>query len=77
MRNAEAHVTLGVAAARSGDIDAALTHGHEALAGTRRSVPTLRMVGTEFGGTLADLLGKDDPRVRDYQAELKIASHQG
>jgi hypothetical protein len=77
MRNAEAHVTLAVAAARSGDIDAALTHGHEALVSTRRSVPTLRMVGTEFGGTLTELLGRNDPRVRDYQADLRIASQGG
>jgi hypothetical protein len=74
MRNAEAHVTLGVAAARAGDIDAAVAHGYAALNGTRKSVPTLRMVSEELGQVIANLAGDDDPRVRDYRAELRIAS---
>ena len=73
MRNAEAHVTLAVAAARSGDVDAALVQGYDALRGSRRSVPTLRMVGAELGGVLAELVGDKDPRVRDYRAELRTA----
>jgi hypothetical protein len=76
MRNAEAHVTLGVAAARAGDIDAAIAHGYDALNGTRKSVPTLRMVSGELGQVIADLAGEDDPRVRDYKAELRIASQR-
>lgn len=40
MRSAEAHITLGVAAAREGDLDTAATHGYSALNGTRRSIPS-------------------------------------
>ena len=74
MRNAEAHVTLGVAAARSGDLDAAVEHGHDALNGARKSIPSLLMVSGELVRVASDLAGKDDPRVRDYRADLRTAS---
>ena len=48
MRNAEARITLGVIAARAGDIDAAVNQGQRALAGARRSLPSLVMVGQEL-----------------------------
>ena len=40
MRNTEARLTLGVVAARQGDLEQALAHGHEALAINRRSRPS-------------------------------------
>jgi tetratricopeptide (TPR) repeat protein len=52
MRNAEARVTLGVVAARGGDLDTALSYGEQALAGTRRSIPSLVMVSEDLGTVL-------------------------
>jgi len=48
MRNAEARLTLGVVAARKGELDAAFTYGREALSIDRRSQPSLLMIGTEL-----------------------------
>ncbi|MFF3127853.1 XRE family transcriptional regulator [Streptomyces sp. NPDC057908] len=52
MRNAEARVTLGVVAAREGDLDAALAYGEKALAGDRKSLPSLAMVAADLGQVL-------------------------
>ncbi|WP_406257686.1 XRE family transcriptional regulator [Streptomyces nigra] len=48
MRNAEARVTLGVTAAREGDLEQALIHGERALQGERQSVPSLIMTSREL-----------------------------
>lgn len=48
MRAAEAQITLGVIAARQGDLDSAVGHGTLALSGDRFSLPSLTMVGTEL-----------------------------
>lgn len=74
MRVAEAHVTLGVVAARSGDIDTAAEHGQAALHGLRKSIPTLRMVGQEFAAELAHTGARQDQRLREYLAELRTAT---
>ncbi|MBK3569358.1 XRE family transcriptional regulator [Streptomyces sp. MBT62] len=52
MRNAEARVTLGVVAAREGDLDTALAFGEMALAGDRKSLPSLAMVAADLGQAL-------------------------
>lgn len=52
MRISEARVTLGVAAARDGDLDTALSYGEQALGSNRRSVPSLAMVASDLGGVL-------------------------
>ncbi|MFJ3883036.1 XRE family transcriptional regulator [Streptomyces sp. NPDC090077] len=52
MRNAEARVTLGVVAAREGDLDTALAFGEKALAGERKSLPSLAMVAADLGQAL-------------------------
>lgn len=52
MRNAEARVTLGVVAAREGDLDSALAYGEKALAGDRKSLPSLAMVAADLGQAL-------------------------
>ncbi len=57
MRNAEARVTLAVAAARDGDLDEALRHGRRALAGRRRSLPSLAMVSQELSAVLTERYG--------------------
>lgn len=48
MRRAEADLTLAVIAARQGDLDSARTYAESALAIPRRSMPSLRMVGSEL-----------------------------
>ncbi len=73
MRNAEAHVTMGVVAARAGDVDAAIEHGRTALLGPRRSLPSLLMVSRELAAEVAEVTGKKDPRARDYVEELRAA----
>jgi len=52
MRIAEARVTLGVVAAREGDLDTALAFGEQALSATRRSLPSLAMVAADLGQVL-------------------------
>ncbi|MEE1783040.1 XRE family transcriptional regulator [Streptomyces sp. SP17BM10] len=52
MRIAEARVTLGVVAAREGDLDTALTYGERALQGDRQSLPSLAMVSADLGQVL-------------------------
>jgi tetratricopeptide (TPR) repeat protein len=54
MRLSEARVTLGVVAARTGDLDSALSYGEQALGSNRRSVPSLAMVASELGGVLKE-----------------------
>lgn len=73
MRNAEAHITLGAAAARAGDLDTALTHGYNALNGARKSMPTLLMVGGELAQVISEVARDQDPRVRDFKAEVRNA----
>jgi len=49
MRNAEARITLGVVAAREGDLDTALAFGEKALVGDRKSLPSLAMAAADLG----------------------------
>ncbi|PWV44545.1 XRE family transcriptional regulator [Nocardiopsis sp. L17-MgMaSL7] len=75
MRAAEAYVTKGVVAARSGDLEGAITYGHQALEGTRQSVPSLLMVGQELGQVLTEQY-KDEQEAQDYVEELRsLANH--
>lgn len=52
MRIAEARITLGVVAARDGDLDTALSYGEQALGGDRQSLPSLAMVSADLGQVL-------------------------
>lgn len=54
MRIAEAHVTLGVVAAREGDLDEAVAYGRRALAGERKSLPSLAMVSQDLADVLTE-----------------------
>ncbi|NUK09177.1 XRE family transcriptional regulator [Streptomyces lunaelactis] len=55
MRMAEARITLGVVAARQGDLDQAVNYGAWALKGDRQSLPSLLMVSRE----LAAIVNRD------------------
>ncbi|MEV8524945.1 tetratricopeptide repeat protein [Streptomyces sp. NPDC052000] len=59
MRNAEARVTLGVTAAREGDLEQALTMGERALEGDRKSVPSLIMTSRELAAEMRRRYGSE------------------
>jgi hypothetical protein len=53
MRMAEARLTLGVVAARKGDLELAVAAGLSALTASRQSLPSLLMVAGELDGELS------------------------
>src|SRR3954451_7982956 len=70
MRVAEAEITLGVLFARAGEPEQAVDYGQQALAGERKSLPSLLMVARE----LTDILSTryhDAPATDDYLEELR------
>ncbi|MFI0219086.1 XRE family transcriptional regulator [Streptomyces lydicus] len=69
MRNAEARLTLGVAAAREGDLETALAYGEKALQGNRRSLPSLAMVCDDLGRVLSTNYSKS-PEAREFLRHL-------
>jgi tetratricopeptide (TPR) repeat protein len=73
MRNAEAQLTLGVVAARQGDLEQALTYGAKALAADRRSRPSLLMVGSELDDVLRERF-PGEPDVVQFHNELVSAT---
>jgi tetratricopeptide (TPR) repeat protein len=73
MRMAEARITLGVVAARQGDLDQAVNFGEWALKGDRQSLPSLLMVSRE----LATIVNRDyanEAAGRDYLNHLTALS---
>lgn len=54
MRIAEAQITLGVTAAREGDLDGAVLYGRRALSNGRRSLPSLAMVSRDLTAALQE-----------------------
>ncbi|WP_210717026.1 helix-turn-helix domain-containing protein [Amycolatopsis acididurans] len=54
MRVAEARITLGVAAAREGDLDEALTYGRRAIEAPRKSLPSIALVSQDLASVLAE-----------------------
>jgi hypothetical protein len=73
MRMAEARITLGVVAARQGDLDAAVNYGEWALKGDRQSLPSLLMVSRE----LAAIVNRDyanEAAGREYLNHLTALS---
>nr|WP_232827302.1 XRE family transcriptional regulator [Jiangella endophytica] len=53
MRVAEAKITLGVVAARTGELEAAVEHGQRAIGdGARRSIPSLHLAADELAAEL-------------------------
>ncbi|GGM56068.1 hypothetical protein GCM10012275_28990 [Longimycelium tulufanense] len=59
MRIAEARITLGVAAAREGDLEEAVTHGRRAIVGDRKSLPSLAMVSQDLATVLKVEYGRE------------------
>ena len=59
MRTAEARITLGVVAAREGDIEQAVHQGERALTGPRKSIPSLAMVSRELTRILKERYPKE------------------
>jgi hypothetical protein len=74
MRIAEARLTLGVVAARDGDLDGALNYGEWALRGDRQSLPSLLMVSRELA-TIVNRDYADAPQGRAYLDHLTQLSH--
>lgn len=75
MRMAEAQVTLGVVAAREGDLDEAVERGRQALSGDRKSVPSLAMVSQDLATALNDRYA-DEPEAKSYLEDLRVI-HNG
>lgn len=71
MRVAEARITLGVLAARSGDLDGAVEYGQLVLDGKRHSLPSLLMVGRELSSALAERY-PNEPETREYIEQLRF-----
>ncbi|WP_406378236.1 XRE family transcriptional regulator [Streptomyces sp. NBC_00197] len=69
MRNAEARVTLGVTAAREGDLEEALIMGARALDGDRQSVPSLIMTSRELAAEMRRRYAAE-PAAQDYLNRL-------
>lgn len=70
MRNAEARVTLGVTAAREGDLEQALIHGERALQGERQSVPSLIMTSRELAAEMRKRYSAE-PEAQAYLGHLR------
>lgn len=76
MRTAEAHTTLGVVAARQGDVEKAVHHGQQALNGQRKSLPSLLMVSRDLTRMLKQRY-PDDPAAKSYIDHLHALSSTG
>ncbi|MFA1539192.1 XRE family transcriptional regulator [Actinomadura monticuli] len=70
MRNAEARLTLGLIAARDGDLSRAVHFGERALQGERRSLPSLLMVSRELGAAVQGQYGTE-PGAAEYLDRLR------
>ncbi|MFJ5668189.1 XRE family transcriptional regulator [Micromonospora chalcea] len=73
MRNAEARITLGVVAARGGDLDQAVAYGRRALEGDRKSLPSLLMCSKELATLLRKRYPKE-PEAVSYLDEVRALS---
>jgi tetratricopeptide (TPR) repeat protein len=73
MRQAEARLTLGVVAARAGDLERAVSHGRQALEGDRKSLPSLLMVSKELATLLRERYPKE-PEATSYLDEVRALS---
>lgn len=72
MRVAEAEITLGVLAARSGDLEAAIAAGRRALQLGRRSLPSLAMNARELTAEIQRRF-PDAPSGTEFADELRAA----
>jgi transcriptional regulator with XRE-family HTH domain len=74
MRNAEARLTLGVVAARRGELELALSHGTEALAINRRSKSALLLVGRELDDALQQRYHGEANAAQFHQALVAVTA---
>ncbi|KOV58213.1 hypothetical protein ADK64_36970 [Streptomyces sp. MMG1121] len=70
MRSTGARVTLGVTAAREGDLEQALIHGERALQDDRQSVPSLIMTSRELAAVMRLRCNKE-PTAQGYLKNLQ------
>jgi hypothetical protein len=73
MRLAEARITLGVVAARQGDLEQAIHQGTHALDGQRKSLLSLLMVSRDLSRVLKDRY-PTEPATESYLDHLKAIS---
>jgi hypothetical protein len=73
MRLAEARITLGVVAARQGDLDQAISQGERAFNGQRKSLPSLLMVSRDLTKVLNERY-PTEAGTRQYLDELHTLS---
>ena len=73
MRLAEARITLGVVAARQGDLEQAIHHGTNALNAPRKSLPSLLMVGRDLTRVL-NYQYAGEPETQAYFDQLHTLS---
>ena len=73
MRLAEARLTLGVVAARDGDVDSAVAQGERALSGERKSLPSLLMTSRELTRVLTEHYPSDSS-TQEYLDHLRVLS---
>jgi transcriptional regulator with XRE-family HTH domain len=66
MRRAESMLTLGVVAARAGDLGSAIEYGNDALSIDRKSRPSLYMVASEMTDVLSERY-PSEPAARDFR----------
>ncbi len=71
MRLAEARITLGVVAARQGDLEQAIHYGKQALHGQRKSLPSLMMVGRDLTRVLKERYPSESV-TKSYLGQLRI-----
>src|SRR5215471_18045724 len=73
MRLAEARITLGVIAARQGDLEQAIHYGERALTAPRKSLPSLLMVSRDLTRVLNDQY-PNEPETQGYLDQLHALS---
>ena len=73
MRLAEARITLGVVAARQGDLEQAVHHGARALTAPRKSLPSLLMVSRDLTKVLNDRY-EGEQETQAYLDQLHLIS---
>jgi hypothetical protein len=67
-------VTLGVVAARQGDVEQAIHHGERALSGQRKSLPSLAMVSRDLTHVLRKRY-PTEPSTKSFLDQLQAISH--
>ncbi|MGY0463508.1 XRE family transcriptional regulator [Kitasatospora sp. cg17-2] len=76
MRIAEARLTLGVVAAREGDLEGAVNYGEWALRGERQSLPSILAVSRELASVVSKQYA-EAPETRSYLDHLNTLSRLG